>query len=99
MPCSASSTATLGRTTMVRHEALLRVTSPSRCVSRSLRSGRDLLGSGGPCPVSLAQAETLLRDPLRRPQAPTSDRMLHDRSSLLHATGHVEAELVPAGFW
>ena len=43
-----------------------------------------------------SQTETLLRDPLRRPQAQTSDWVFHDRAALLHTSGDVEAELVLA---
>src|SRR5580704_13606873 len=83
MPCSASSTAT-PQVKQVQREALFRVAPASGCVRHSLGSGRDLPGPGGSSPVSLAQAETLLRDPLRRPQAQASDRVFHDRPPVLH---------------
>src|SRR5207248_4954448 len=82
MPCSASSTAT-SATRKVQHEALFRVTPPSRSICDQLGSRWDLPGPGGSGPISLAQAEALLRDPLRGPEAQTSDRMLHDRTPLL----------------
>src|SRR5712691_2476406 len=97
MRCSASSIAIPERK-KVRHEALLRVSSPNRCVGHSLGSGRDLPGPGRSGAVSLAQAEALLRDPLRRPQAQASDRVFHDRPPVLHTPSHVEAELVLEGF-
>ncbi len=55
-----------GRCSMRRYFESLR---PADRLGDSLGSGRDLPGPGGSGPVSLAQAETLLRDPLRRPQA------------------------------
>ena len=51
-----------------------------------------------PGAISLAQAEAVLRDPLRCPQAQASDRVSHHGSPVLHAQGSVEAELVSAGF-
>src|SRR6266849_1411066 len=96
--CSASSTA-IPEQKKVRHEALFRVSPTNRCVGHSLGSGRSLPCPGGPGPVSLAQAETLLRDPLCRPQAQASDRLLDDWAPVLHTPSHVEAELVSAGFW
>src|SRR6266849_1053554 len=96
--CSASSTA-IPEQKKVRHEALFRVSPTSRCIGHSLGSGRDLPCPGGPGPVSLAQAETLLRDPVCRPQAQASDRVLHDRPPVLHTQGHVEGELVSPRLW
>src|SRR2546428_13721157 len=97
MPCSASSTA-ISAAKKVQREALFRVAPPGGCVGHSLGSGRDLPGPGGSGAVSLAQAEALLRDPLRCPQAQASDRVLHDRPPVLHTPSHVEAELVLEGF-
>ena len=98
MPCSASSTA-ISAARKVRHEALFRVAPSGRCVSHSLGSGRNFPGPGGSGPVSLAQTEALLRDPLRRLEAQASDRVFHDRPPVLHTQGHVEAELVSPRLW
>ncbi len=77
MHCSANSTA-------MQHEALFRVSAPGECVGYSLGSGRDIPRSGRSGAISLAQAKALLQDPLRCPQAQASDRVLHDRPSVLH---------------
>src|SRR5712692_9940942 len=95
MPCSVSSTA-ISAARKVQHEALFRVSPPGGCVGHSLGSGRSVPCPGGSDSISLAQAETLLRDPLRRPQAQASDRVFHDWPPVLHTEGYVEAELVPA---
>jgi hypothetical protein len=50
---------------------------------------------GGSGPVSLAQPQAQLRDPLCRTQAQASDRVFHDRPPVLHRQGYEEAELVP----
>src|SRR5258706_4163299 len=95
MPCFVSSTAiSAGR--KVQREALLRIAPPSRCIGHSLGSGWSVPCPGGSGAVPLAQAETLLRDLFRNPQAKTSDRVFHDRPPVLHAQGYVEAELVSA---
>src|SRR6476660_9356238 len=98
MPCSASSTA-IPETKKVQHEALLRVAAPGGCVGHSLGSGWNLPGPRGSGPVSLAQAETLLRDPLCRPQTQAPDRLFHHWPDLLHTKGNVEVELVLARLW
>src|ERR1019366_6191686 len=92
--CVSSTVISAGR--KVRHEALFRVSAPGRCVGATLGSGRSFLGSGGPGAISLAQAEALLRDRLRRPEAQASDRMFDDRPPVLYAQGDVEVELVSA---
>src|SRR6266849_6571478 len=81
--CSASSTA-ISAARKVQHEALFRVPPSDGCVGHSLGSGRAIPCPGGSGAISLAQAETLLRDPLRRPQTQASDRLLHDWPAILH---------------
>src|ERR1035437_10214176 len=91
----ASSTAS-SRGRKVPREALFRFSSPVRCIDHSVRSRWSVPCPGGSRAVSMAQAETLLRGPLRCPPAKECDRLFHDRASVLHPQGLVEAEVVPA---
>jgi hypothetical protein len=50
----------------VQHEALFQVAAPDGRVGHPLGSGWDLPGPGGSGSVSIAQAEILLQDALRR---------------------------------